>query len=161
MKIGILAWAVRHALQCDFTGTLRALAEQGYQGIHFLGDLFCACLGENVKLNANALWASMGGVDPIRFLSTYLGRSPIVHVGDCNADGEFRDLGVGVVPLPDIMELLKGQVEWVVLDHSNEAGDELPSAGRCIGYLREAGLCEKIHLRRGESPGRMGGIQEG
>jgi len=249
MKVGILAWAVRHALQRDFTGTLKALAEQGYQGIHFLGDFggfapaglaeimtdtgleacaihcgpeglldehnpvydyaraldcrfvttslskpdfgakfreyaetcnqldaiardqgltfayhnhgaefaevadglaydqFCACLGEDVKLNANVLWAQMGGVDPIRFLSTWLGRSPIAHVGDCAADGGFLDLGVGLAPLPEIMSMLDARAEWAVLDHDNEAGEELPSAGRCIRYLRELGVSSAVLSR--------------
>ncbi|MBT3376735.1 MAG: sugar phosphate isomerase/epimerase [Lentisphaerae bacterium] len=239
MKISILAWAVRHALQRDFTGTLAALVEQGYQGIHFLGDfggfapaelsaimndigletcaihcgpeglleehnpaydyareldctfvttslskadfsarhreyaetcnridaiardrgltfayhnhgveftevdgvtaydLFCARLGKNVALNANVLWAQMGSVDPIQFLTTFLDRSPIVHVGDCNAAGEFCDLGTGVAPLPEIMAMLEGRVQWAVLDHDNEANDELPSAERCIRCLRK------------------------
>ena len=242
MRIGILAWAVRHALQRDFTGTLEALAEQGYQGIHFLGDfggftpaglseimngtgleacaihcgpqelldehssvydyaralgcrfvttslskadfgarfrdyaetcnqlaavardqgltfayhnhgaeltevadgiaydLFCACLGEDVKLNANVLWAQMGGADPIPFLAACLGRSPIVHVGDCDASGGFLDLGVGLAPVPEIMSMLDAGVEWAVLDHDNKAGEELPSAGRCMRYLRELGV---------------------
>jgi len=242
LKIGILAWAVRHALQHDFTGTLKALADQGYAGLHFLGDfgglapaelagvmadvsletcaihsgpeglldergrvydyaralncrlvttslskpdfgancgdyaelcrqmaivaagngvtlayhnhgveftevsdgiaydLFCACLGDGVKLNANVLWAQMGGVDPIRYLTTYLPRSPIVHLGDCDADNDFCDLGQGTAPLPEIVTMLKERTEWAVLDHSNDVGKELPSAKRCIRYLRELGV---------------------
>jgi len=239
LRIGILAWAVRHALKDDFTGTLKVLADQGYAGIHFLGDfgglapaelaavmddvgletcaihsgpeglldgngrvydyawaldcrlvttslskpdfganyrgyaescrqmaaiatgngvtfayhnhgveftevgdglaydLFCACLGDGVKLNANVLWAQMGGVDPIHYLTIYLPRSPIVHIGDCDADNEFCDLGQGMAPLREIAAMLKGRAEWAILDHSNDAGKELPSAERCIRYLRE------------------------
>lgn len=96
MKIGILAWAVRHALQRDFTGTLRALAQQGYDGIHFLGD--------------------------------------------CDANGGFRDLGQGVAPLPDIMAMLDGRVAWAICDHSNEAEHELRSTERCMEYLRLLGI---------------------
>jgi len=242
MKIGILAWAVRHSLERDFAGTLRALSEQGYQGIHFLGDfgglpavelstvlaeldleacaihsnpkelldahsttydyarelgckyvttslskpdfatnyrvyaetcrqmnaiasdkgltfsyhnhgiefavvdegiaydLFCACLDGHVKLNFNALWAQMGGVDPIRYLATYLSKTSIMHIGDCDADASFCDLGHGVVPLPEIMALVEGRVAWAICDHSNEADEELGSARRCMAYLQRLGI---------------------
>ena len=238
MKTGILAWSVHHSLKRDFTGTLTVLAEQGYQGVHFLSDFggyppdalaelldglgleacaiharpaelldgnslqyeyanalgcpyvtaslsnsefaakhreyaetctrmqavaadhgitflyhnhgvefaeivggtafdrFCSCLDQSARLNLNAMWAQMGGVDPIRFLSQHVHRAPIVHVGGCDAQGRFCDLGTGVFPLREILALIKDQVEWVACDLDNEEERELEGAMRAMESLR-------------------------
>ena len=101
-------------------------------------DLFCACLDDSARLNFNVVWAQMGGVDPVGYLARYLTRTCIAHLGDCDTNRKFCDLGTGMVPLPKAMTMLDNHVAWAILDHSHEGADaELASAERCMEYLRK------------------------
>jgi len=248
MKIGILAWSIRHSLKRDFVATLKTLAEQGCQGVHFINDfggvapaelaellaglgleacaihasseelldehhlkyeyakalgckrvtaslsnpdfadnypeyaetcrqvhviaadhgitfsyhnhgvefadvagktafdLFCSCLDEGVRLNLNALWAQMGGVDPIRFLSSYLRRASIVHIGGCDAEANFCDLGTGVFPLSEVVALVEDRVEWAVCDLDNDEDHELESARCAMEHLERVRTASGVSL---------------
>ncbi|QFU76871.1 sugar phosphate isomerase/epimerase [Halioglobus maricola] len=51
-KVGVQLYSVRDALQADFEGTLRALAEMGFDGVEFYGGVYGPYVDEPVKLKA-------------------------------------------------------------------------------------------------------------
>lgn len=51
-KVGVQLYSVRDALQADFEGTLRALAEMGFDGVELYGGVYGPYVDERVKLKA-------------------------------------------------------------------------------------------------------------
>lgn len=95
---------------------------------------------ESLALEPDLGWIAIGGGDPARYLQTYRGRCPVIHLKDYfAADGsllgrvqdflpargpvergsfEFRPTGYGVLNLPKLMPLcLACEPEWFVMDH--------------------------------------------
>lgn len=91
--IGIQLFSVRDALAADFEGTIKAIAEMGYDGVEFAG--LCGKSGKEVKAICDKY-----GINPIS-----------AHVGlyDINPDPEgaianYADAGVKYIAIPHLGE---------------------------------------------------------
>lgn len=74
-----------------------------------------------VKLQVDIMWAAKGGADPVELFDRYQPRVRSVHVKDMNAQGEFVDLGTGILDWPRI---LRGAVQNAVREYIIENDDQ-------------------------------------
>ena len=88
-----------------------------------------------VGFELDLFWASKGGGDPRRLFVEHRHRFPALHVKDMTPDGDFEDVGSGVLDFPSMFDKAAdgGVKQWLV-EHDSPA-DPFASALNSYRYL--------------------------
>jgi sugar phosphate isomerase/epimerase len=74
---------------------------------------------DELKVELDTCWVKVAGVDPVDYLSKYVGRTPVVHLKDYNRAEpfEFKAVGYGVQDFPAILaKAIEVGSAWVVVE---------------------------------------------
>ena len=101
-----------------------------------LGETDPAC----VDLCVDIAWVQKGGGDPAEFLVQHQDRISYLHFKDYNADGEWTELGRGVVNIGGVVEVLPHlpRIRWVMVEQDKTTRDPLESLTISRRYLQES-----------------------
>lgn len=88
-----------------------------------------------VAFEFDVYWASRGGADPLTYFRRHPGRFPALHVKDMAENGDFADVGSGVLDFPRMFRGAKsgGVRQWLV-EHDNPS-DPFATARNSYEYL--------------------------
>lgn len=88
-----------------------------------------------VDLCVDVAWVHVAGHDPAAFLRDHAGRVGYVHLKDYTGDRHWVELGRGVVPLPEVMEVMGGlpRVRWAAYEQDTA---DRPAAEACATSRR-------------------------
>jgi sugar phosphate isomerase/epimerase len=92
-----------------------------------------------VDLCVDIAWVQKGGGDPGEFLMQHQDRVSYLHFKDYNAEGDWTELGRGVVNIGGVMEVLPSlpRIRWVMLEQDKTTMDPLESLAVSRRYLKD------------------------
>ena len=92
-----------------------------------------------VDLCVDIAWVQKGGRDPGKFLMQHQDRISYLHFKDYNEDGDWTELGRGIVNIRGVMEVLPHlpRIRWVMVEQDKTTRDPLESLTISRRYLRE------------------------
>jgi sugar phosphate isomerase/epimerase len=108
-----------------------------------LGELYGSVPDEFLKAEIDAAWVSIGGQDPVQYVTNLKGRVPLVHVKDYNPANTPRwtPCGQGVMPMPELVAAAEAAgAEFVVIELDESPGDPIAAVGASYEYLKSLGL---------------------
>ena len=83
-------------------------------------------------------WVHKSGRDPLAQMRELAGRLPAIHVKDVAADGDWAEVGSGVIDYRPIVAAAPGLgVEWLIVEQDTTNRPPLESLGMSIRWLRE------------------------
>lgn len=93
-----------------------------------------------VDLCVDIAWVQKGGGDPGEFLMQHQDRVSYLHFKDYNADGDWTELGRGVVNIGGVIEVLLSlpRIRWVMVEQDKTTLDPLESLAVSRRYLKDA-----------------------
>jgi len=97
-------------------------------------------LDTRVFFEIDAYWAKTAGADPAKILRDFGKRAPLLHVKDGPAvkgDAMYRQVpaGAGAVDFPAIARAGAGNVEWMIVEFDEFAGDIFEGIRSSYAYL--------------------------
>ena len=92
-----------------------------------------------LQVELDTFWVKKAGIDPVKYLSKYSQRTPLVHLKDMDAEtGVFAELGEGMMDIAMIIEQAeKGTTEWLIVEQDICRRPALESIEISINYLRK------------------------
>ncbi|MFB4160934.1 sugar phosphate isomerase/epimerase family protein [Geomicrobium sp. JSM 1781026] len=102
-----------------------------------LDVIFTETNSEYVQVELDVYWLQKAGEDPLDWLKKYADRTPLVHVKDMDASGQFAPLGTGGVDVADILvfgEKQLDRLDWWIFEQ-DESTNALHDAKRSLQYL--------------------------
>jgi sugar phosphate isomerase/epimerase len=108
-----------------------------------LAELYGSVPDEFLKAEIDAAWVSIGGQDPVQYVTDLKGRVPLVHVKDYNPANTPRwtPCGQGVMPMPELLTASEAAgAEFVVIELDESPGDPLEAVAASYEYLKSQGL---------------------
>ncbi len=92
-----------------------------------------------VDLCVDIAWVQKGGGDPGEFLAAHQDRVSYLHFKDYTAEGEWTELGRGVVNIAGVMKVLASlpRIRWVMVEQDKTLLDPLESLAISRRYLRD------------------------
>jgi sugar phosphate isomerase/epimerase len=105
-------------------------------------EIFAATSAEQVKVEMDVCWVTVGGQDPVAYIAKYAGRLPLIHLKDIRkeADGSVLtvELGRGDVNLPAVIEASgKAGVEWMIVEQDHCQNPPLESVANSMNWLKQ------------------------
>lgn len=83
-------------------------------------------------------WVHKAGRDPLTQMRRLAGRLPVIHVKDVAADGDWAEVGQGVIDYTPIVAAAPSLgVEWLIVEQDTTKRPPLESIGMSIKWLRE------------------------
>src|SRR5579883_977188 len=99
--------------------------------------LLARCDPHLVQMEADLMWMTRAGGDPLAYFASYPGRFPMVHVKDMTRDGTMVDVGRGVIDFRAIFARSEqAGIAHYFVEH-DEPPDPLADARVCYDYLRQ------------------------
>ncbi|UOQ93304.1 sugar phosphate isomerase/epimerase [Halobacillus shinanisalinarum] len=95
---------------------------------------------EWVKAEFDIYWLTKAGESPVKWLSKYEERTPLVHLKDMTTDGErfFAELGTGGVDIESVLNRAESNnVEWWIVEQDQSRRSPFESISKSLRYLRE------------------------
>lgn len=100
--------------------------------------LMAACDPVEVSGELDVYWVKKAGGDPIAYLERYGARLPQLHMKDMSPDGDFTELGKGIIDLPGCVSAArKTACEWLIYEQDCCQGAPFDSAVTSLEYLRK------------------------
>ncbi len=98
-------------------------------------DLLRLAEPELVAFQLDVYWVTKGGADPHAYLAEHPGRFPTIHLKDIDADGDFEDVGYGLIDFPRVVAeaLASGSAYFFV--ERDRPFEPLKAARRSFDYL--------------------------
>lgn len=97
----------------------------------------------NLKVQLDLCWASVGNADLKELLQRYQGRIPLVHVKDYKhvlptGQVEFAEVGRGILDWHDLLPAAKAYgVRWFIIEQDVCAGDSMESAAISAMFMKQ------------------------
>ncbi|MFY4775362.1 sugar phosphate isomerase/epimerase family protein [Metabacillus sp. RGM 3146] len=94
---------------------------------------------EYVKAEPDVYWITYAGKDPVEWIQSYKGRTPLIHLKDMTKDSArtFAPLGKGSIEFKPVIDLEEeAGVEWWVIEQDECDGSPLESIQASIEYLK-------------------------
>lgn len=90
---------------------------------------------ELVAFQLDVYWVTKGGADPHTYLAEYPGRFPTIHLKDIDPEGDFEDVGYGLIDFPGVVRqaLASGSAFFFV--ERDRPFEPLKAARRSFDYL--------------------------
>ncbi len=149
---------MRNALEEDFAACLakcrRAVEVASSKGrvicYHAHAHEFKKCNGEyyldlllngdglaQMQFEADTCWIERGGEDVVGYMEKYALRIPLLHVKDTTREGEFTELGRGVIDFSAVIDFARRhQIPWVGYEQDQTQLPGLESARISMAHLR-------------------------
>ncbi len=130
----LAAAARRHGLQFGYHNHMYEFASAS--GVVPYDVLLAECDPQLVQMEADLMWMTKGGGDPIAYFRRYPGRFPLVHVKDMTKDGTMVDVGQGSIDFARIFAQSNlGGIKHYFVEH-DEPPNPIADARICYDYLR-------------------------
>lgn len=130
----LAAAARQHGIQFGYHNHMYEFAP--VSGVVPYDILLTDCDPHLVQMEADLMWMTKGGGDPVAYFNRYPGRFPMVHVKDMTKDGTMVDVGQGSIDFARIF----AQSDLAGIKHYFVEHDEPPNpivdARQCYDYLR-------------------------
>jgi sugar phosphate isomerase/epimerase len=90
-----------------------------------------------VDMELDTYWIAKGGGDPLRYLSQYPGRFPLLHIKDITADGKMANAGDGIIDFPTIVAAARkaGAAHFII--ENDEPRDPMADVSAGLRYLKQ------------------------
>lgn len=93
-----------------------------------------------VQAELDTYWIQKGGANPTEYLKKYSGRTPLLHIKDMREDGDFAEIGTGVLDWPSIFAAAEsGGVTAYIVEQDTCPGNPLDSVKTSIENLKKMG----------------------
>lgn len=114
--------------------------EEQYDGDYGLDLLYANSDAQNLQAELDTYWVQKGGENPVEYLQKYAGRTPILHIKDMGADGDFAEIGTGSLNWPAIFAAAEaGGVQAYIVEQDTCPGNPLDSVRISIENLKKMG----------------------
>jgi sugar phosphate isomerase/epimerase len=101
-------------------------------------DILAETAEPTVGFELDCGWVHKAGREPLAQMRSLAGRLPIIHVKDVAADGDWAEVGQGVIDYrPIVAAAPELGVEWLVVEQDTTKRPPLESIGMSIRWLRE------------------------
>ncbi len=92
---------------------------------------------ELMSVQLDVYWVSKAGADPLAYFSAHPNRFPACHLKDMNEDGDFEDVGFGVLDFPSIVAGAQAAgTEYYFVERDNPP-EPMRTAERAYAYLQQ------------------------
>lgn len=113
---------------------------QRFDGQTALEILFDQTPEEDLGAELDTYWIKKGGEDPAQLINRYASRLPLLHIKDITPDGDFAEIGKGVLNWPGIFEAAeKAGVSVYIVEQDKCAGDPFDSIRVSLENLKKMG----------------------
>lgn len=85
-------------------------------------------------------WVYKGGSNPMKTLLSFKGRVPIIHVKDVDKEGNFTEVGQGVIDYASILKLAPSLGVKYYYVEQDDPTDPMKSAQQSLAYLKSIGI---------------------
>ncbi|MNN26585.1 Xylose isomerase-like TIM barrel [compost metagenome] len=97
---------------------------------------------ELLQVELDSCWVSYAGLDPLKYISKYSGRLPLLHLKDMitREDGspETVELGKGEIAIEAIADAaIENNVEWLIVEQDNCAGNSMDSIAVSMEWIKQ------------------------
>ncbi len=114
--------------------------EEQYDNDYGLDLLYANSDSQNLQAELDTYWVQKGGENPVEYLQKYAGRTPILHIKDMGADGDFAEIGTGSLNWPAIFAAAEaGGVQAYIVEQDTCPGNPLDSVRISIENLKKMG----------------------
>ncbi|WP_163539255.1 sugar phosphate isomerase/epimerase [Gracilibacillus sp. YIM 98692] len=103
-------------------------------------DRLIKSVDPNLQLELDTYWIKKVGLDPVETLYKYNGHVPLLHIKDINKEGEFKEVGQGILIWPLIFSAAKDIGVKYYFVEQDVTSHPLKSVQMSIDYLRKIGL---------------------
>lgn len=112
---------------------------QKFNGVTALDRLYELTDSKYVHLCVDVYWVKHGGESPANFLRKNLDRLATVHFKDMAQDGDFAEIGQGIIDFPSIMKVLsdKKDIEWIIVEQDRTKRTPKESITISRQYIKE------------------------
>lgn len=95
---------------------------------------------EYLQAEFDTYWIQKGGESPTEYLRKYAGRVPLLHIKDMTPNGDFAEIGAGILDWPSIFSAAEAQgVTSYVVEQDKCDGDPFDSIALSLENLRKMG----------------------
>ena len=92
---------------------------------------------ELMSWQLDVYWVTKAGLDPLQYLSANVGRVPSCHLKDISADGDFEDVGHGLIDFPSFVAAAEASgTEYYFVERDNPP-EPMRTAERAHAYLQQ------------------------
>ena len=104
-------------------------------------DLMLQELSPDVmSMQLDVYWVTKGGRDPVEYFRSHPGRFPSCHLKDIDADGDFADVGYGLIDFPKVVSAaLASGTDYYFVERDGPP-EPLQTAIKAHAYLKEMTL---------------------
>ncbi len=111
-----------------------------FDGQYGLDILFETASSQYLQAELDTYWIQKGGADPVEYLKKHAGRVPLLHIKDMTPDGNFAEVGEGVLDWPAIFAAAQTQgVTSYIVEQDECAGDPFDSIALSFANLQKMG----------------------
>jgi sugar phosphate isomerase/epimerase len=101
-------------------------------------DILLETTAPSVNFELDCGWVHKAGRDPLAQMRALSGRLPAIHVKDVAANGDWAEVGYGVIDYKPIVAAAPAAgVEWLIVEQDTTKRPPLESIGMSIKWLRE------------------------
>ena len=114
--------------------------EEKFDGTYGLDLLYENSDPQYLQAELDSYWIQKGGANPTEYLKKYAGRVPILHIKDMREDGDFGEVGAGILDWPSIFAAAEaGGVANYIVEQDMCPGNPLDSIKISIDNLKKMG----------------------
>lgn len=114
--------------------------EEQYASGNGLELLYANADPQYLQAEIDVYWVAKGGGNPVEYLRRYNGRVPVVHLKDIDKEGNFTEVGEGLLDWPAIFAAAEaGGVVSYAVEQDVCPGNPLDSIAKSIENLRSWG----------------------
>jgi sugar phosphate isomerase/epimerase len=114
--------------------------EEKFDGEYGLDLLYENSDPQYLQAELDSYWVQKGGENPTAYLKKYAGRVPILHIKDMREDGDFGEVGEGVLDWSSIFAAAEaGGVAHYIVEQDTCPGNPLDSIKISIDNLKRMG----------------------
>jgi sugar phosphate isomerase/epimerase len=93
-----------------------------------------------MQLGLDTYWIKKAGLNPKTILRQYKERVPLIHVKDIGEQGDFKEVGYGILDWPAIFSVAKDVGVKYYFVEQDVTPHPLKSIKMSIDYLKKAGI---------------------
>jgi sugar phosphate isomerase/epimerase len=113
---------------------------ESFDGKYGIDWLLETASPQYLQAEFDTYWIQKGGANPTQYLRTYAGRVPLLHIKDMTPEGDFAEVGAGVLDWPSIFSAAEAQgVTSYIVEQDQCAGDPFDSIALSMENLRKMG----------------------
>lgn len=114
--------------------------DEKFDGEAGLDILYANSDAEFLQAELDTYWIQKGGENPTAYLKKYAGRTPILHIKDMTPEGDFAEVGTGILDWPSIFAAAEaGGVTAYIVEQDICPGNPLDSIKISIDNLKKMG----------------------